>query len=199
VLWPNRQVKEGYHSTAVITKDDVIVQGFKVNEDKQTLILRDPNQEQPIRIAIADIKARKEIGSVMPEGLTNGLTRAELRDLIRFLCDLGKPGAFRLPDRPLVRRWLVPDPAGRKTPRFSTVSGDLPREDVGAASEVSFEVEVLHEGRFQLAIQGALGPRTLELARGRHPVTLRIDPAAATVRCEVAPEAGSLGELRLVH
>jgi hypothetical protein len=169
-----------------------------VNEDKQTLILRDPNQDQPIRIPIAEIKARKEIGSVMPEGLTNGLTRAELRDLVRFLCDLGKPGAFRLPDRPLVRRWLVADPAGRKGPRFSTVSGDLPREEIGAAAEVSFEVEVLHEGRFKLSILGALGPPTLELPKGRHAVTLRMSPGADPVRCEVTPEAGSQGELRLL-
>ncbi len=199
VLWPNRQVKEGYSSTAVITKGDLIVQGFKVNEDKQTLILRDPNQEQPIRIAIADIKARKEIGSVMPEGLANGLTRAELRDLIRFLGDLGKPGPFRLPDRPLVRRWLVADAAGRKAPKFGTVAGDLPREDFGTSAEVSFEVDVLNEGRFKLGITGAAGPATVDLPKGRHLITLKADPAIASLRCEVTPEPGSQGELRLIH
>ncbi|HVR85433.1 MAG TPA: PVC-type heme-binding CxxCH protein, partial [Planctomycetota bacterium] len=134
VLWPNRQVKEGYMTTAVITKNDMIYQGFHASEDRQTLILRDPARDELIRIPIADIRARKEIGSVMPEGLTNGLTRAELRDLIRFLADLGKPGPFRIPDKPLVRRWQtrtgsspIRDPkeaaAGPWQPKFATVAG----------------------------------------------------------------------------
>ena len=199
VLWPNRQVKEGYSSTAVITKGDAIHQGFKVNEDKQTLILRDPNQEQPIRIAIADIKARKEIGSVMPEGLANGLTRAELRDLIRFLCDLGKPGPFRAPDRPLVRRWLIADGAGRTTQKFSTVAGDLPREELGTSNDASFEVEVLHEGRFKLDISPAGSPKSVELSRGRHRIGIKVDSKAGPLKCEVTPESGSSAELRLLH
>src|SRR6185436_937444 len=141
VLWPNRQVKEGFMTTAVITKNDQIYQGFHASEDKQTLILRDPAKEELIRIPIADIAKRKEVGSVMPEGLTNGLTRAELRDLIRFLSDLGKPGPFRVPDKPLVRRWLVASGSARVKgfeetsaltwlPKYSRVSGDLPLEDV---------------------------------------------------------------------
>src|SRR6185503_16103 len=106
--------------------------------------LRDPAKDELIRIPISEIARRKEIGSVMPEGLTNALTRIELRDLIRFLADLGKPGSFRVPDKALVRRWLTASaPTRVKTmeeagglpwlPKFATVAGELPLQDVGAA------------------------------------------------------------------
>jgi putative heme-binding domain-containing protein len=211
VLWPQRQVKEGYNSTAVITKDDVIYQGFKVNEDKQTLILRDPNQAELLRIPIRDIKARKEIGSVMPEGLTSGLTRAELRDLIRFLSDLGKPGPFRLPDRPLVRRWE--ENAGEKwIPRYGTVAGDLPLEELASdASTLRFQVEVLQPGKFvftanlpdgvtPLDLPGLFGGA--DLPAGRRTIQLRVDRAlrkGTPLQIEITPAPGGSGELRIVN
>jgi putative heme-binding domain-containing protein len=217
VLWPNRQVKEGFNTTAVITKNDVIYQGFHASEDKQTLILRDPAKDDLIRVPIADIRARKEIGSVMPEGLTNGLTRAELRDLIRFLSDLGKPGPYRVPDRPLVRRWLT---SGIKNveeaatavwlPKFAMVSGELPLEDV--AGWVRFDVDVIKPGRFQLTFNNATGLGVYldgtrasvpqhELNVGRHVFLVSVDRTereGAGLRCQVDPAPGSAGELRVL-
>ena len=223
VLWPNRQVKEGFGSIAVITKNDQIYQGFHASEDKQTLILRDPAREDLIRLPVADIKARKDIGSVMPEGLTNGLTRAELRDLIRFLADLGKPGPFRVPDKPFVRRWLTASaPARVKAigetaglpwlPRFSTVAGELPLEDTGRAGWVRFEVEAIKPGRFHLVFNNAtglrvfLGPEPLgspevDLPAGRHVFTISVDPTereGAGLQCRIDPAPGSTGELRIL-
>jgi putative heme-binding domain-containing protein len=213
VLWPNRQVKEGFGSIAVLTKSDQIYQGFHASEDKQTLILRDPAREDLIRIPVAEIKSRKDIGSVMPEGLTNGLTRAELRDLIRFLADLGKPGPFRVPDKALVRRWLVATSPARETwlPKYSTVSGELPLEDVNAGW-VRFEVEVLKPGRFHLMFNNATGVRIyreqnpldspeMELAVGRHVFTLSVDKSereGAGLRCQIDPAPRSTGELRIL-
>jgi len=223
VLWPNRQVKEGFMTTAVITKNDVIYQGFHASEDKQTLILRDPARDELIRIPIADIRARKEIGSVMPEGLTNGLTRAELRDLIRFLADLGKPGPYRVPDRPLVRRWQtrtgssrIKEPqeaaGGPWVPRFATVAGLLPLEDIPGAGWVLFEVEVLKPGRFQLTFNNASGLGVYidgsrasvpqhDLDAGRHAILISVDRSerdGAGLRCQIDPVQGSLGELRII-
>jgi putative heme-binding domain-containing protein len=223
VLWPNRQVKEGYMTTAVITKSDQIYQGFHASEDKQTLILRDPAKDELIRIPIAEIARRKEIGSIMPEGLTNALTRAELRDLIRFLADLGKPGPFRVPDKPLVRRWLAANaPTRLQTieetaglawlPRFSSVAGELPLEDVGASGWVRFEVEVIKPGRFHLVWNNASGlglwldgRRTaspeLDLEKGRHVFSIRVDPTereGAGLRCQIDPAPGAASELRLI-
>jgi putative heme-binding domain-containing protein len=224
VLWPNRQVKEGFNTTAVLTKNDQIFQGFHASEDKQTLILRDPAKDELIRIPIADIRARKEIGSVMPEGLTNGLTRAELRDLIRFLADLGKPGAFRVPDKPLARRWLVANAAvpvknEREAwalpwvPKFATVAGELPLDDVPASGWVRFEVEVLKPGRVRLTFNDATGlglwidgaldnSPEHDLSLGRHTITISVDRGerqGAGLRCQVDPVPGSAAEVRLLH
>lgn len=223
VLWPNRQVKEGFMTTMVLTKNDQIHQGFHASEDKQTLILRDPAKDELIRIPVSEIARRKEVGSVMPEGLTNGLTRTELRDLIRFLADLGKPGAFRVPDKALVRRWLVAGGAARAKsyeeaaaltwlPKFSQVSGELPLEDVGAAGWVRFEVEVLKPGRFQLMFNNSTGlgvwldgrrntSAEVELAAGRHVFTLSVDRSereGAGLRCQIDPAPRSASELRIV-
>ena len=223
VLWPNRQVKEGFMTTAVITKNDLIFQGFHASEDKQTLILRDPSRDELIRIPISDIARRKEVGSVMPEGLTNGLTRAELRDLIRFLADLGKPGPFRVPDKALVRRWLTAAaPARVKAfeetsgltwlPKFATVAGELPAGDVGGSGWVRFDVEVLKPGRFHVMFNNATGlgvwidgrrssAAEIELEAGRHAVTISVDPTereSAGLRCQIDPAPGSSAELRMV-
>jgi len=223
VLWPNRQVKEGFMTTMVLTKSDQIHQGFHASEDKQTLILRDPAKDELIRIPVADIAKRKEIGSVMPEGLTNGLTRTELRDLIRFVSELGKPGPFRVPDKPLVRRWLVGQGGTDDVsfdlasphlwlPKYSTVSGELPLEDLGPAGWVRFEVEVLKPGRFQLMFNNASGLQIWydgqlnsssekELTAGRHGITLKVNRERRDgqgLRCQIDPAPRSASELRIL-
>ena len=52
----------------------------------------------------------------MPVGLVDGLTRAELVDLVRFLSELGKVGPYAVSKQRLVRRWqvLADTPAARK-------------------------------------------------------------------------------------
>ena len=40
------------------------------------------------------IRRQKEVGSLMPTGLTDSLTHAEFLDLARFVSELGKPGPF---------------------------------------------------------------------------------------------------------
>jgi putative heme-binding domain-containing protein len=226
VLWPNRQVKEGYHTTAVILRNDQIVQGFRVSEDKEFLVLRDPERDALVRLPQSEIRARKEIGSVMPEGLTSSLTREELRDLIRFLVELGKPGPFRVPDAACVRRWRVKEgtsgasssPEGGSV-RFGTVRGELPLEELAwegtpPVAHASFRLEVLREGRFRVGLGSGRGlrlaldggaemdpvPEALDLGRGRHEILLRIDRETRgkePLYCQPEPAAGSSGELRI--
>jgi hypothetical protein len=83
----------------------------------------------------------------MPEGLADGLTRAELVDLTRFLSELGKAGPYSVGKTRQVRTWRVLEPtaAGRNlllrtsiasaagtdpaltwTPAYATVAGTLP-------------------------------------------------------------------------
>ena len=41
----------------------------------------------------------------MPDGITRILTRGELLDLMRFISEFGKPGAYAPPKTPTVQRW----------------------------------------------------------------------------------------------
>jgi putative heme-binding domain-containing protein len=90
VFWPNRQTKEGYLATRVATTDGRIVVGYKVKDSAEGIELRDPYTRQLLRVARAEIEEMNEVGSLMPEGLTVGMTSEEVRDLIRFLGELGR-------------------------------------------------------------------------------------------------------------
>jgi putative heme-binding domain-containing protein len=90
VLYPNKVVKEGYMSISVTTRDGEEYQGFQVRESKDELVLRDTLRNQEVRVRRGAILEKKQIGSIMPSGLVASLTRAEFRDLIRYLADLGR-------------------------------------------------------------------------------------------------------------
>jgi putative heme-binding domain-containing protein len=217
VLWPNRQVKEGYGSTLVVTENDRIVQGYALNEDRQQLVLRDPHTDETVAIPKGDIRARKEAGSIMPEGLAHGLTRGELRDLVRFLTELGKPGPFRVPERPIVRRWKVGVRPSETPPdawalKYSTVSGELPLEDAAPSGWLRFEVDVLRRGSFRPGVSRPEGlslwvdgrpaafGNDLDLETGRRTFTVKVDAArrdGAGLLCTLEPSPGSAGEARL--
>jgi putative heme-binding domain-containing protein len=89
VLWPKRTVKPEYKAVAVTTADGKTVQGVVRKESATELTLVDASGKlHPI--AKKDIETREDIGSLMPEGLTAGLSREQRRDLIRYLLELGK-------------------------------------------------------------------------------------------------------------
>jgi putative heme-binding domain-containing protein len=90
VLWPKRQVKEGYLLTQVATKDGRNLQGYRVGETAEQLTLRNFAIGGLEVIAQANIATRSDVGSLMPEGLTAGLSDPELADLFRYLFELGK-------------------------------------------------------------------------------------------------------------
>ena len=96
IVWPSRQVKEGYLSTTLTARDGQVVSGFVQREDAQRLVIRDPANETEQIVAKQDVAARQDAGTIMPPGLTASLTREELRDLVRFLAErkgqeLGSP------------------------------------------------------------------------------------------------------------
>jgi azurin len=57
------------------------------------LTLRDPASGAESKIAKENIEVRKEIGTLMPNGIAEAMTPEQKRDLIRFLLELGKQGA----------------------------------------------------------------------------------------------------------
>jgi putative heme-binding domain-containing protein len=90
LLWPNRQIKEGYLATQVSTTDGRLITGYKVKETAEEIHLRDPATKKVHRIARKGIDEMSDVGSLMPEGLTAAMTREEVRDLVRYLSDLGR-------------------------------------------------------------------------------------------------------------
>jgi putative heme-binding domain-containing protein len=89
ILEPQKEIKEGFTSISVITRDGDEHQGYLLREDNKELVLRDVLQNQELHIPRGRLKEKRANGSVMPDGLVNTLTRAEFRDLVRFLSELG--------------------------------------------------------------------------------------------------------------
>ncbi len=147
-LLPHKAIKEGFDVTRVITTDDKVLQGIKVSEANGVLVLRTA-EDKEITIPLKDIAERtKSTKSLMPEGLTDQLTKQDFADLVKFMSELGKVGGNYAPSKArVVRRWQVIDPTtanlnlfrrGRVSAAaeadnpftwsqaYSKVSGDLP-------------------------------------------------------------------------
>jgi putative heme-binding domain-containing protein len=90
VMWPQRQIKEGFVATTVVMKDGRTLAGYKVAENGKDLQIRDMATQQVTALPKNTIQTRTDAGSLMPEGLTASLSREELRDLIAYLASLGK-------------------------------------------------------------------------------------------------------------
>ncbi len=90
VVWPNRQIKEGYVATTLTLKDGRKLQGYKVSEAGGEMQLRELASGQTSRFTAAQIAEKQEAGSLMPEGLIMNMTRGELRDLVAYLAGLGR-------------------------------------------------------------------------------------------------------------
>jgi putative heme-binding domain-containing protein len=106
ILLPNKAVKEGYHALVISTKEGRFFTGIKIRETNSEIILRTAEDREQA-IPVKDIEGRTPGGSLMPEGLVDSLTRAELVDLVRFLTELGKVGPYSASRARLVRRWQV--------------------------------------------------------------------------------------------
>jgi len=89
VLWPKRQVKEGYMVTQVTTKDGQIQAGYIAGETAEALTLKDLSGNPGQPIAKRDITARSDAGTLMPDGVTDWMSEQQRLDLLRYLFELG--------------------------------------------------------------------------------------------------------------
>ena len=74
VLWPDRQIKEGYLATTVVTKEGKVLSGLVHSEDKKALRLLDLASGKITTVQTAAVLRRTRGGTVMPPGLTASLT-----------------------------------------------------------------------------------------------------------------------------
>jgi len=203
MLIPNKAVKEGFNAIRVVTLDDKVYLGIKVREVGGLLVIRTP-EDKEITIPVKDIAERGETKSIMPEGLTDTLTKQEFADLTRFLSELGKVGPYAPSKSRAVRRWQVidattenlnmfrrtrvsaaaePDNPFLWSPTYSMVSGDLPLaslpkftvwNDTAAQSVLRFNLDVTTAGAAKLKFNNVAG---LSLFVGNSP----IEPKAETL------------------
>jgi putative membrane-bound dehydrogenase-like protein len=90
-LEPQREIKESYEALQLTAKDGRTALGYLAARDPQHTTLRDPATGAETKFANADIQEQKQLGSFMPAGLVDNLPREDLRDLFRYLSELGKP------------------------------------------------------------------------------------------------------------
>ena len=89
VLWPRRQVKEGYALSRIITRDGDVQQGYiQANRDQNLLLLRDFATNSLFEIPRESILREEQVGSLMPPTAA-GLKEEELADLFAYLFSLG--------------------------------------------------------------------------------------------------------------
>lgn len=88
LITPNAAMESGYHVFRVTMKDGGIREGFFVREDKDAVVMRLPGAEDQ-RIARTDISGTKFLRrGIMPEGLLDTLTSAQVSDLFAYLMTL---------------------------------------------------------------------------------------------------------------
>ena len=106
VLYPSKQVKEGFHAIMLETKDDQELSGILVRENNDELVLRDVANRE-VSVPKKNVKTRRMGGSLMPSGLIDNLSGAEQIDLFRFLSELGKPGRYDASKGNVARSWKL--------------------------------------------------------------------------------------------
>jgi putative heme-binding domain-containing protein len=90
IIDPQREVKEGYSSISISTKDGDEYQGYVIREEGADLVLNDILQKAAVTIPKSQIQQRRQSGSPMPAGLVDQLSRDEFVDLVKYLSELGK-------------------------------------------------------------------------------------------------------------
>ncbi|MDA1274986.1 MAG: HEAT repeat domain-containing protein [Verrucomicrobia bacterium] len=106
LLYPNRKIKEGYHSVVVETKDGQEYSGVPVRETDSELIIRDA-ADREVSIPKHGIELRTVGGSIMPSGLLDAVAVSQQIDLYRFLSELGRPGPFDASKGNVARLWKL--------------------------------------------------------------------------------------------
>ena len=158
LLEPSKKIKEGYHMIIVSKKDGGVISGGLVNDGADELTIRDP-ANQIVKVAKSAIASRQMSPvSMMPPGMTASLREDEFVDLVRFLSELGREGAYKTQPNRYIRIWKAMGPMERadndhvrhvgsfalndeKYPYpwqtlYSQVNGDLPLAELTAAQRM---------------------------------------------------------------
>ena len=121
LVYPNRKIKEGYHSVVIETKDGQEFSGVLTRQSETQLFIRNA-ADQEIAVAKNNIARQNTGASLMPAGLLESLPAADQLHLVRFLTELGKPGDFDASRGGVARRWRLRQGTHRDE-QFETAGG----------------------------------------------------------------------------
>jgi putative heme-binding domain-containing protein len=190
ILLPNKAVKENYHALVVSTQDGRFFTGIKVRETNTEIVLRTAEDREQI-IPVKEIEERSPGGSLMPEGLADNLTRAELVDLVRFLSELGKVGPYSASRARFVRRWQVLD-ATPQTVRVLAGTRMFEYSNEGAAANHAFRDPALTWSSAYSQVNGIIPLESLPRIR-----VSQSTPARGYARFQLDVSAAGKAKLRL--
>lgn len=130
LLYPQAKTKEGYHAVALTASDGRDYSGVIVRENEREIVLRGAD-DQLVTLAPRSVTQRTDFGSLMPAGLVDSLSPADLRDLVRFLSQLGRPGDFDAARGGVARLWrsYVANPVNQPIGMEPVVRGDFTLAD----------------------------------------------------------------------
>ena len=154
MLKPSAKIKEGYHTTTILTEEGAQLSGKVVSEDETKLVLRDAENKEVV-IDVDSIEERqKSATSLMPVDLVAKVPRGDFVDLIKFLSSLGKQGPFKVPSKQYIRRWILDN----GTTVYSKVDGSLPTSDIIGRAVIG-EINVTTAGQVTLGVYDHEGLR----------------------------------------
>jgi quinoprotein glucose dehydrogenase len=87
IVQPNRRVAAGFETETFFLTDGSVREGRVIEESGEAVALVD-SQGAVFDVALADLDERRPGLSAMPDGLTDHLSREELRDLLEYLAGL---------------------------------------------------------------------------------------------------------------
>ncbi len=90
ILDPQKEVKEGFVAHEIETRKGDVHQGYLRGDGDGEVSLYDHLTQRVLRFRNAEIDLPRQLGSLMPAGLADSLTREELRDLVAYLARLGR-------------------------------------------------------------------------------------------------------------
>ncbi|MFT7487366.1 MAG: putative heme-binding domain-containing protein, partial [Candidatus Paceibacteria bacterium] len=85
ILTPNAGVESGYRNLIVRTKAGELLTGFLASEDSEGIVLRRQDREDLHLLRNQIESARYDKLSVMPEGLLDGMSDEQIRDLFEYI------------------------------------------------------------------------------------------------------------------
>jgi putative heme-binding domain-containing protein len=85
IVTPSAEIREGYENVSLSTKDGRVLGGFLADKDAKIVVLRgfDGQDTAVPQDQVAELKSAGR--SLMPDGLLDGLSEQQLRDLFAYL------------------------------------------------------------------------------------------------------------------